>query len=115
MALTLFLEIPMTLLVVDREVELTLLDAFTKSKNCFLTFNSPDIYLLDDPTSSLDNKTVKRIMFNLKNGEDFKNKTIVMTTNDTNLLKFADKLIFMSEGLIMFQGTFDDLQNQPQY
>ena len=58
--------------------------------------------MFDDPTSSLDNKTVKRIMSNLKNNAEFKNSTFLMTTNDTNLLKFADKLIYVSDGMILF-------------
>lgn len=70
---------------------------------------------MDDPTSSLDNQTAKRIMSNLKNGEEFKDKTIVMTTNDTNLFKFADRLIYISNGQIVFLGTFDKLQSEPQY
>lgn len=48
-------------------------------------------------------------MFNLKNNEEFMDKTILMTTNDTNLLKFADKLIYISEGMILFTGSYEDL------
>ena len=74
---------------------------------CF--YQNPDIYLLDDPTSSLDNNTIKRIMGNLKSAPEFLEKTFVFTTNDTNLLKFADKLLFVQDGMIMFQGTYSNL------
>jgi ATP-binding cassette, subfamily C, bacterial CydD len=59
-------------------------------KSILANLKSPDIYLLDDPTSSLDNKTIDKIMWNLKNKEELKDKTFVITTNDMNLLHFAD-------------------------
>ena len=54
-------------------------------------------------------------MWNLKNKEELKDKTFVITTNDMNLLHFADQIIYISQGVISFQGDFLKLQNEPLF
>jgi ABC-type transport system involved in cytochrome bd biosynthesis fused ATPase/permease subunit len=54
-------------------------------------------------------------MYNIKNNKKLREKTIVMTTNDVNLLKMADKVIFLDNGVIKFNGTYTQLSSHAQY
>ena len=70
-------------------------------------YKDADIYLFDDPFSSIDNK-VKNLLFNeLINGY-LKDKGKVLVTNDVNKCKHADKILFMEKGSIKFIGTYQE-------
>jgi ABC-type multidrug transport system ATPase subunit len=47
---------------------------------------SPDLLLLDDPTSSLDNNVTHSIMKSITEDEYWKDRTYVMTSNNPQLL-----------------------------
>ena len=55
----------------------------------------PELLILDEATSSLDENTKKNIMNNLSNLNKF-NITVIMTTHDKNLSKYADYTLSVS-------------------
>ena len=62
--------------------------------------NSPDIILADEPTGALDSETGKEIMdlfVSLKK----MNKTLIMVTHSGKAAKYADRIIFLKDGLIV--------------
>ena len=53
--------------------------------------NSPDIILLDEPTSSLDKKNEKKVFEFLKKIK--KNKIIIVTSHKFDQKKYFDKVV----------------------
>ncbi|MCD6551486.1 ABC transporter ATP-binding protein [Thermotoga sp.] len=64
----------------------------------------PDVFLLDEPTSSLDKETGVEIVRRVINLVRKKKKTLIMVTHDPELKKFADQLIEMRDGRVWY-GT----------
>lgn len=61
--------------------------------------NNPYVIFADEPTGALDSNTGTEIMDILKKlNED--NKTIIMVTHDEDLVKYANKVIHLKDGLI---------------
>ena len=79
----------------------------------FLIF-SPDLFILDDPTSSLDNKVTADIMRAITE-KPWDERTFVLSTNNTKLLDFVDRVIFMDRGQISFNGTPEEFRNNPSF
>lgn len=80
----------------------------------FLIF-SPDIFLLDDPTSSLDNNVSQRIM-NIINSDEFWNKrTFLITSNNLKLMKYFDKVIFMENGKVVHFKKPAEMRKEPHF
>jgi len=77
-------------------------------------YQRPDIYLLDDPLSALDMHVADRIMENTF-GKHLSTSTRVMVTNAIQHLKYADDIVLIDEGRILFQGTFEEIQSHPIY
>jgi len=77
-------------------------------------YQNSDIYLLDDTLSALDAHVGKKIMNNCILNY-LKNKTRILVTHSLNFLHLMDRIIFMKEGKIIFNGTFDQFQNQHFY
>ena len=67
------------------------------------------IVILDDPTSGLDIQTKNIIFKNVK--KYFKEKTVIIITNQEELIKFCDKIFFVDNGIIAEYGTYDKLIN----
>ena len=82
---------------------------------CFTNFFSPDIFILDDPTSSLDNKTTHYIMENIRNDPHWSKKTFVIATNNLKMLNYADKVIHVKKGRIDFYGNPEEFKESEQY
>ena len=61
--------------------------------------NNPDVIFADEPTGSLDSKTSVEIM-NVLIKLNKKNKTIVMVTHDEDLKKYANRVIYVEDGLL---------------
>ena len=69
----------------------------------------PDYIILDEPTTGLDGdsrrdltKTIEKVLA--------KNKTVVIVTHDLEyLFEFAPRVILLSRGAIVFQGSFKEL------
>lgn len=60
---------------------------------------NPDLILCDEPTASLDAKSAMAIMEELK-ALSQSGKAVVIVTHDLRLRKFADKVIFVEEGVV---------------
>lgn len=61
--------------------------------------NNPYVILADEPTGALDSETGEEIMNILKKLNE-ENKTIIMVTHDSDLTKYASKVIHLKDGLI---------------
>jgi phosphonate transport system ATP-binding protein len=66
----------------------------------------PRLLLADEPTSSLDPKTSVEIMTLLRDLGRAKNIPVIVNMHDVELAKrFADRVIGMSGGLVVYDGT----------
>lgn len=66
--------------------------------------------ILDDLTSALDAATTEFILKETI-GRVLKGKTVIMSTNDMSLLKFADYLYYMEDGRVVQEGDFRSIQS----
>ena len=73
-----------------------------------------DIYILDDPISALDAHVGKNIMNNCIMGY-LKGKTIILATHALQYAAFADKIYYMKNGEINWEGTYNELIQQKFY
>jgi len=62
--------------------------------------NKPKIILADEPTGNLDKKTAEEIMNLLKKFNQM-GQTIIMVTHNTELLKYATRIIKINDGKIV--------------
>ncbi|KAG8201881.1 hypothetical protein JTE90_027360 [Oedothorax gibbosus] len=67
-----------------------------------------DLYLLDDPLSSVDNQIGKHIFHHCIKG-GLKDKSILLVTHQLQYLQECDSIIFMRDGTIVEQGTHEEL------
>jgi ABC-type multidrug transport system fused ATPase/permease subunit len=79
---------------------------------CF--YKPKDIYLLDDPLSSLDFHVACEIIENAIQ-KDLKNKTRVIVTHSIQYLMYADKIIYLDEGQVKFDGNYDTFKSTELY
>ena len=68
-----------------------------------------DILVLDDLTSALDPETTQFILSETI-GRVLKGKTVIMSTNDMSVLKFADYIYYIEDGKFIHQGDFASIQ-----
>ena len=70
-----------------------------------------DVYLLDDPLSAVDAHVGKLLFENVisKNNGLLKDKTRIWVTNQVSYLPFTDKVIFMKDGKVLEQGSYQEL------
>jgi ABC-type multidrug transport system fused ATPase/permease subunit len=73
-------------------------------------YQDASVYLLDDPFSALDSQ-VGSAIFQKVILESLKDKTVILATHSIQHLQHADMIVFMGEGGIMEQGTFENLMN----
>ncbi len=62
--------------------------------------NNPRILFADEPTGNLDSKTTKEIMEILREKVSQSGLTLVMVTHDNELAEYADRCIYMVDGMI---------------
>ena len=62
--------------------------------------NDPETILADEPTGSLDSKNSRIIMEILKRKHN-EGKTIIMATHDHSMRKYATKVLYMTDGIIL--------------
>ncbi len=73
----------------------------------------PQILLADEPTSSLDPKTSVEIMELLTKVANMSNISVLINIHDVNLgRRFADRVVGMSQGDVIFDGKPDALTNE---
>ncbi|OMJ94624.1 hypothetical protein SteCoe_2113 [Stentor coeruleus] len=68
-------------------------------------YKDSDIYILDDPFSALDVQTGKKIFKNLK--KHYMDKIIVISSYQAFTLKYANKIIILSNGFQEFFGNYE--------
>lgn len=78
-------------------------------------FFSSDIFLLDDPTSSLDNTVSEMIFRNITTDQYWNQRTFVFSTNNLGMLKFVDRVIFIENGRILYFDTPEKVKLSPEY
>lgn len=96
----------------DKELGLLSLVLFIKSK-FFLIF-SGDIFLLDDPLSALDLEVASTLL-EISIMKEMKDKTFLISTNNQNYLKYADRILFLDDGDLMFDGTLEDFKKSAEW
>jgi ABC-type polar amino acid transport system ATPase subunit len=70
---------------------------------------SPDIMLFDEPTSSLDPELAHEVFDTIQSLAE-SHMTLVLVTHQMNMVKnFATRVLFLENGGIFFDGTFDSL------
>ena len=72
--------------------------AFTR-----LLLTKPDVFLLDEPTASMDNRQEQRCLHVLQH-ELTKGQTFIVSTHKTALLDLVDRLIIMDNHRIVIDG-----------
>ena len=77
----------------------------------------PSVWLLDEPTSSMDRQTEIQVLQAL--GESLRpSDTLVMVTHKTEMLPLVDRLIVVAQGQVVLDGPKDQvierLQRKPQ-
>ena len=73
-------------------------------------YSDRDIYLFDDPLSSLDCRVSKQL-FNQCLLQRLANKTRMIVMRDFDYLKYADKILVLDQGNMTFYGSFLEFQN----
>jgi len=74
----------------------------------------PDILILDEPTFGQDERNSRYIMQLLRKLNE-QGKTIIMITHDMKLVaKYAKSVAVMLDGKIIYEGTVDELFENPQ-
>ena len=66
----------------------------------------PEVLILDEGTSALDNQTEKKVIENLLSLDEM---TLLLVTHKTFTLKNFDKIVVMEKGSIKNIGTYDEL------
>lgn len=75
----------------------------------------PKVMLFDEPTSALDPEMVKEVL-DLMKELACEGMTMVVVTHEMSFAKeFADRIIFMDEGVIVEEGTPKDIFENPKH
>jgi len=75
---------------------------------------NPSVMLFDEPTSALDPEIVGEVLDVMKNLAK-EGMTMVVVTHEMNFAReVADRVIFMDNGVILEEGTPDEIFNNPQ-
>ena len=63
--------------------------------------NKPSIIFADEPTGNLDSKNSKEVLQLLKSTIEKYNQTLIMITHDGSIAQMADRIITISDGMIV--------------
>lgn len=70
----------------------------------------PPVLILDEPTSSVDTETESRLLRNLLS--EFEGRTLILITHRPSMLALVDRVILMSRGRIVMDGTPDQISGR---
>ncbi len=77
--------------------------------------NEPEVLLLDEPLGALDLKLRKDMQLELKNIQQALGITFIYVTHDQEeALTMSDTIVVMHNGVVLQQGTPQDIYNEPQ-
>lgn len=71
-------------------------------------YRRPSVLVLDEATSALDNETEHQIASTLQSLRG--QMTVIVVAHRLSTVRDADKLVFMSEGSIVSEGTFENVR-----
>lgn len=75
----------------------------------------PDLFLLDEPTTGQDAHHLHQLMDELCDEIRRENKTLIFATHDTELtLRYADRVLLLREGAVIFDGAPDAAFANPE-
>jgi putative ABC transport system ATP-binding protein len=63
--------------------------------------SQPQIVFADEPTGNLDSKSGTELLGFLRSAVDDHGQTIVMVTHDAHAASFADRIVFLADGLVV--------------
>ena len=76
---------------------------------------NPDLFLLDEPTTGQDAQHLYQLMDELCDEIRREHKTLIFATHDTDLtLKYADRVLLLRDGQVIFDGIPDKAFNDPK-
>lgn len=71
-------------------------------------YRRPDVLLLDEGTSALDNVTESRVVERLRQRSG--DVTLIMVAHRLSTIRHCDRIVFFDQGRISGVGTYDDLR-----
>ena len=74
----------------------------------------PDVMLFDEPTSALDPEMVGEVLDVMKELAEDKMTMVVVTHEMGFAREVGDRVLFLEDGIIMEQGTPDEIFNHPK-
>lgn len=74
-----------------------------------LFYNPQPLFLLDDPFSAVDIKTEASIISSIEKLKQ-QHHAFLITTQRHTFLKHADRIVYLNQGSIIFDGTYNDFQ-----
>jgi len=69
--------------------------------------SDPNILMLDEPTNSMDSQTEKNFISRLE--RIVQDKTLVVVTHKTSILKLVDRVIIVEDGKVIVDGPKDEV------
>jgi polar amino acid transport system ATP-binding protein len=76
----------------------------------------PDVMLFDEPTSALDPELIGEVLAVMKSLSTEMHMTMMVVTHEMGFAReVADRMMFFHEGVILEQGTPDELINHTKY
>lgn len=78
-----------------------------------LRFENPELVVLDEATSAMDNLTEENVMKSVM--LKMKDKTVIAIAHRLNSIAGFDRIILFREGKIVGQGTFEELLHTDSY
>lgn len=70
-------------------------------------YNDPEVLVMDEATSSLDNETERAFMEAIKTLSG--KKTIIIIAHRLSTIRHCDKIFFLEKGRLLSEGTYDEL------
>ena len=75
-------------------------------------YRDPDVLVLDEATSALDNLTEDKITRTIESLRG--DMTILVVAHRLSTVKHADHLMYMADGRVVTEGSFDDVVRNNQ-